>query len=166
MQGVVTCCIVSCLLLAACARRGAPENSQKSEGQKLTSDLSVFKAFHGQEQVIKDQQKKIAVAGYYEARMLDVPIPVGSSIVQDSPDDDVCMFVTARSIEELLVFYRRELERAGWQEQVVFTGAKTMAIFKKPNRWLAISMQQQDSWWGNDEKNKVIIHQQQINKAT
>ena len=85
-----------------------------------------------------------SVAGELEARLVDVPFPVGSvvsplehcetNVLSSGRDAVAARFVYSGSPEEVMGFYSREMERLGWRKLFVFAGDESLMNFEKPGR--------------------------------
>lgn len=82
-----------------------------------------------------------------EARLCDVPFPLGTSLKDESPlapgATNAPLVVTYEStspVGELKHFYAVEMERCGWREMFAVIAADGSATFayKKPSRWCVI----------------------------
>lgn len=154
---------IGCLFLAGCFGRIDKKTSQGQ--QESSADLSLFKAFHDQEQFssVSEPYKIQAVvpaSNVQEARLVDIPIPLKSSWSDYQRRDPTIRFFTELTQEEIVRFYRREMDRLGWLEMVFFESLEPIIIFKKPGRWLAISMKACESlFWRRTEQIEITIQQ-------
>jgi hypothetical protein len=154
---------IGSLLLAGCFGRIDKKISQGQ--QESSADLSLFKAFHGQEQPSSMSesckiQAVVPASNLQEARLVDIPIPLKSNWSDNQKDDQTIKFFTELTQEEIVRFYRREMDRLGWLEIAFFEGLEPIIIFKKPGRWLAISISAcENFFWQRTEQNEITIQQ-------
>ncbi len=172
MSARKSCALLVALLLPACSGKQAKKDNKERQPEKV--DVALFKAFHGQEHIealTADVQKKVPVSApismaHFEASLIDIPIPLGATWQEEPADENVFPgLITSMAKADIVQFYHREMERLGWQEEVIFEGDTTICIFNKPNRWAAISIQTQicHSWWKSSET-KNLIHIQLTQK--
>jgi len=78
-----------------------------------------------------------------EARLIDVPIPLGAHLTQTTDDGEGNSFISYRttmSTTELEQFYLQQMEQMGWQQAIVFRGPEQLIIFERPDRKSAVSL--------------------------
>lgn len=156
--------LFGCLVLAGCSGRKISKKHVQSQSEK--ADFALFKAFHGQESLATENSsgdvayRAVPSPSLKEARLIDVPIPLRSELHDAESHDGLLIFTTPLNRDELIVFYRREMERLGWVEQVCFLQSDPIFIFKKPDRWLAVSLHSaESSFWRRNEAIRVVIKQ-------
>ncbi|MCL4229597.1 hypothetical protein KJZ61_02810 [Candidatus Dependentiae bacterium] len=163
-KGKLLSFLFGCLVLAGCAGRKISKKHVQSQPEK--AGFALFKAFHDQESLATDNpdddviSRVLSSPSQKEARLVDVPMPLRSVLHDPESDDGSLVFTTPLNRDELIVFYRREMERLGWVEQICFLQGNQIFIFKKPDRWLAVSLHSaESSFWRREENTKVVIQQ-------
>lgn len=105
----------------------------------------------------RDEQSRVLVD---EARLLDVPVPLGAQIF-DVPDAEALTgfvegaaqeitlaahFKTDISLQELLRFYRGDMERLGWQASMeVLGGQQATLVYRSPDKRALITIRSERS---------------------
>ena len=78
-----------------------------------------------------------------EARLVDVPIPLGAHLAQATDDGEGSSFIsyhTSMPLAELERFYLQQMEQMGWQQLINFHGPEQLIIFERPDRKSAVSL--------------------------
>lgn len=158
----------SSVLLVGCVGKDKKKNCQQS--QSIKTDFAVFKAFHDDDDAAVVRRDfvphKVTLAkNQTEARLVDVPIPLQSTWLYAGEVNGSITFSTPLQPQELVDFYRQEMERLGWVEQVYFSQAELLLIFKKPNgRWLSVSISRYSSsrFYKRTEHIQVVIQQEPV----
>lgn len=151
------------VVLMGCSRSDIQKN-YKSQ-QNSPADFSVFKAFHDCMGCISaasvPHKTEIIQAGKLgEARLVDIPIPLKSNWSDDKENKCSTVFFTELTKEEVISFYRYEMERLGWLEAAFFDDLEPIIIFKKPERWASISVRcYKPSSWRYAKRLRIIIQQ-------
>ena len=79
-----------------------------------------------------------------EARLLDIPFPINASSLWDlgnyeeDPRKIVIKFIIDQQCEDIIAFYRAEMECLGWYETAVIKGGEVCLLFQKPSRLCVI----------------------------
>jgi len=82
----------------------------------------------------------------HEARLVDVPIPLGACPVsrfakqQQTTPSQLLGYTVYYSPEELISYYTYEMERLGWDQIVQHEGTEAVLVFNKPKRVAIISL--------------------------
>jgi len=91
-----------------------------------------------------------------EARLIDVPIPIDSTFVADkakkgSIDSKCCMlfYSTKKSLQEVKVFYEKEMERFGWRVSAECSDRESTLLFEKPSKVCVVSVRPGDGKAGS-----------------
>lgn len=92
------------------------------------------------------------VAHYEEARLFDVPLPMGSRLVtaprqNENLTDDaqtVTSWHSGSNVSETAEFYHRQMEQAGWLEVEHIVGSEHLFIFSKPDRMCVVTIRSRD----------------------
>lgn len=82
-----------------------------------------------------------------DLRLLDIPLPVDVNVIAKESDYSgipIAGLLTCKtmiSIDGLVLFYKKEMERAGWQEVVNCSfNPETVMYYEMPRRWALISL--------------------------
>jgi hypothetical protein len=95
-------------------------------------------------------------ARQFEARLVDIPIPVASTATHACADSGGCKLLaysSTLSAEEIKKFYIQEMERFGWQQEYLFEGNELLLNFKKPQRFCSVSVRPTKKTW---ERSKSV----------
>ncbi len=81
-----------------------------------------------------------------EAKLFDITVPLNAKLYNrarfENSSQITVGFTTNLSEEELLLFYREEMERLGWQEVTSFTAnQELLLLFDKPHKTCSILIQ-------------------------
>ena len=79
-----------------------------------------------------------------EARLTDIPVPLlaDSQIASCSKDGvGMCLvYKTIMPVADLISFYKEEMERFGWGQDLFFEGNEILMVFRKPSRFCSVSI--------------------------
>lgn len=81
-----------------------------------------------------------------EAKLSDIPLALSLQPLADfcmqptSPDTIILGYESMLSVNDLITFYHREMERCGWRLLTQFQGHETLLTFEKPRRICTISI--------------------------
>jgi hypothetical protein len=119
------------LFLPSCSLR---QSKKSVKGKKNTLDALVLDT--------KNQTQRIPTVRPHEARMIDVPLPLGAHPVQSDHDENtvesVALYELCMPLDDMLMFYAVELEREGWREVMTVAGERTVLVYEKPGRMCVI----------------------------
>lgn len=94
-----------------------------------------------------------------QARLYDIPIPIMAQpdFEYTWSDDEhgnrvLGYVVTADSTQELVEFYRANMERLGWRERAIITGREVLVEFEKPEKLCCVSVRPE-----GDEKMRLVL---------
>jgi hypothetical protein len=87
-------------------------------------------------------QKKLVSCTQQEAKLTDIPIPLGSKQLKTGITENSYAYRTNWKMKELVVFYEKEMEREGWAKKYSFNEFEGLLAFDKPNRIAFISIRQ------------------------
>lgn len=85
-----------------------------------------------------------------EAQLIDVPVPIGSQLVNSDAQEGLFSLTTLLTYklslapDRVAAFYQQEMERLGWQYGARFSGAEWLLYFEKPDRFCVISLRPVD----------------------
>lgn len=75
-----------------------------------------------------------------EARLFDVPLPLGYELLNNQYEQDSYGIKTQISFSELVDFYKDEMINAGWRMISSFSDIETNLLFEKPHKYILISI--------------------------
>jgi hypothetical protein len=79
-----------------------------------------------------------------EARLTDIPIPLlveSQSASCSKNGAGMCLvYKTSMSDLDLISFYKKEMERFGWVQNLLFEGSEVLMVFRKPSRFCSLSL--------------------------
>jgi hypothetical protein len=82
-----------------------------------------------------------------EARMLDVPIPLGAKLVDLAQcGESECSFSVVISREAVSDFYIQEMERYGWVLLASLSGSSSQLVFEKPRKLCVVTIVQRKGY--------------------
>lgn len=160
MKSGLSVVILFCLSLSGCIkqREGSPKETQSNAAFSLgkkSNGLAI--GSKGQSSALPDQA--ILASNEFQAVLKDISLPITfyqtdekPFFQQYSPDEYCLCFITPLNIEQLLAFYRQEMEFLGWREWSMSCHAQLLALFKKPYHVALIEAQPLDN-----EVSKVTI---------
>lgn len=99
-------------------------------------------------------------ARQFEARLIDIPIPIASKATDVCTDSGGCKqlaYSSPLSFEEIKKFYIQEMERFGWQQEYVFEGNELLLNFTKPQRFCAVSVRPTRKTWERSKNVKINV---------
>lgn len=131
------------------ARHYAAQQQAVSGNEKAVSPI----------QVASDELVRI-----YEAKMADIPIPIGSKPIKQyfqaaaaDAQEITLGYISEQSISELATFYVQQMEQYGWSQAALFSGVEHLIIFEKPDQVCAISLRVQEGWFYQNGYTQTII---------
>lgn len=77
---------------------------------------------------------------HHEARFSDIPIPFNVTPIRNSISEHSCGYILQEPQQASADFYKREMERMGWQLMGQFSGFETELLFSKLNRICTVSI--------------------------
>jgi len=123
---------------------------QQARGERLVRRASATECSLEREKVCAGRVDIRPAVQLCEAKLVDVPIPLGAQVAQSHDadlgcdgDDTFLSYRTAMSVDELTLFYRQQMEQMGWQQTRLFRGPELLVNFKKPDKRCAISIRPQ-----------------------
>ena len=82
---------------------------------------------------------KPVVTAEERARLHDVSFPLGVDPCKIRFDEQVVLtYNSPQSLNELIVFYKRDMECLGWKERLVIEADESMLLFEKPSKMCVI----------------------------
>ena len=134
--------IMLCLSLSGCIK-------QREKSSKETQSNAAFSLVQkGWNALVSDTKKgvpdlpdqAIIESSEFQAILKDISLPIAYQAValepffeKYGPDEYRLCFATSITLNELLSFYRQEMELAGWREWSISDHGQLNAIFKKPH---------------------------------
>lgn len=156
MKSRLSVVILFCLSLSGCIkqREKSPKETQSNAAFSLSKKVIESK---GQHSALPDQT--ILESNEFQAVLKDISLPITFYQTDEKPffqpysPDEYCLcFITPLNIEQLLAFYRQEMEFLGWREWSMSCHTQLLALFKKPYHVALIEAQALDK-----ELSKVTI---------
>ncbi len=113
------------------------------------------------------QQTQVAsneLARIYEAKLSDIPIPIGSKPLKQyfksskvDSQEAILGYVSDQSMSELIIFFEQQMEQYGWSQAAVISGIEHLIIFEKPDQICVISLRGQEGWFYQNGYTQIII---------
>lgn len=105
-----------------------------------------------------------------EARLIDVPIRIGSKLIDASRDDkgnSRLTYTVSGMLQEVWKAYSQDLKGAGWQIRQLYTDQVYVVLEgKKPNRRLILSCEQKNAgWFSSDVVELILVVAKYTNQA-
>ncbi|MBA3954036.1 hypothetical protein H0X48_01835 [Candidatus Dependentiae bacterium] len=96
-----------------------------------------------------------------EERLVDIPLP-GSQILYNitsthDPRKLALIYKTDFKLEDIIAFYRLQMECLGWQEAEIIKGYHTCLLFKKPSKVCSIILKSSKSLTKNSSTVTLFI---------
>ena len=80
----------------------------------------------------------------HEARLFDIPVPVcAESLLQEqdyNPKNFVLVYKVDSSVDELVGFYEKQMERLGWKKLAKSNQQEANLLFEKPSKICLVSI--------------------------
>jgi len=140
-------CLFPCLMMSMLFLGGC---RQQARGERLVRRASATECSLEREKVCAGRVDIRPAVQLCEAKLVDVPIPLGAQVVQSYDAESGCegndTFLSYRAemrADELTLFYRQQMEQMGWQQTRLFCGPEKLISFKKPDKRCAISIRPQ-----------------------
>lgn len=80
-----------------------------------------------------------------EARLSDVPIVLNAKIIKKEISSTSYAYYSYLTFNNIISFYRNEMERFGWQLMAQNEASQTMLVFEKPSKVCTIMLAQAGS---------------------
>ena len=126
--GVVLAVLVGLLGISACSVQNKKSSNQNRYSKVETSEWRLHI-----EQI--------------EAKLVDIPLPLKTLLepqkVSFSDRDATAVMLNYHvrlSVDEVSLFYQQEMERAGWQEVMLFAGPESLLVFERSARSCIITV--------------------------
>jgi len=135
------CVIAAALFMSGCRPR---KSNGRVAQRHLVQEQIRGDGVHGAESLVGMRP----FVDLSEAKLVDVPIPLGAQVLQSSEGDDgvgsrdssFLLYRTSMAADELEQFYLQQMEQMGWQQAHLFHGPELLINFEKPDRRCAISV--------------------------
>jgi hypothetical protein len=148
-----TLALTACVFFSGCVKK----NNLSTASTKFSLPASEFNVFEQQKMNVANAQasetevtgqsvikrfQDVAYIHQQEAKLTDIPLPLNVEPLFCEQSFDAMLFAYACSMEnnEIIAFFQREMERAGWQFHAVFRTFETMIVFTKPGKTSVISL--------------------------
>jgi hypothetical protein len=144
-------------LLGGCNHKNA-YSDKKICGDHSYSEYANFKNI---KQGDDNSQSLVYPVYQDEARCMDIPFPITMDKLYDVRSENthesqlILEFKADESYEEIIHFYRAEMECLGWHELKVIHGHKACLIFQKPTKMCIITIEKS---LHNCCSHKVVIY--------
>lgn len=134
--------ITPLLLLSGC-KRSAEKNKKAGS---YTKDSAFFHARNNtsKHDTFAYQKHDVHFLQQHEARLIDVPLALGSKVVpagasQDHDNGSIMLWYTNKNdVHWLVHFYEQEMERNGWKIEGRLYGNEIVLHYTKPQRFCTI----------------------------
>ncbi len=99
-----------------------------------------------------------------EARCADIPAlinarPLQNVFMQAENGDLYMAYETSLPLDQVVLFYQREMERSGWQQEAQLCGIEVLMVYKKPDKKSVISVRPPSK---KSQKGTIVITQMRI----
>jgi uncharacterized protein (DUF2132 family) len=148
--------LIFLVLLPACVPEKAKRKTRVVKAKRVrkseliipSTELSAFSkeeecAFLLDIQKNKSKTSVSELARQYEARLVDIPIPVSvkaEKVSVDTSGKKMLIYKTEVPMKHVQKFYLQEMERLGWNKEYSFEGPQVLLNFKKPNRFCSVML--------------------------
>lgn len=144
------------VLLPGCGnRRKEAKNSTGVSSNECCSIDSIYKEQSRKEaafssirkhvDICNAEQEEAHIVAKIEARCADIPVlvdakPLDDYFVQDDHCEACLAYESHLSLDDVCVFYVRELERCGWRVTAQSSYKEGLIVSKKPGRYTIVSL--------------------------
>ncbi len=94
-----------------------------------------------------------------QARLFDIPILFDAQLVCSSDQDEIYYleYKILLSHEQVMNFYKDEMESFGWLQQMNYSADEALMLFKKAGRSCVISLRPVKKDWQHSKEIKIIL---------
>ena len=173
---VVLVFIVALFCIAGCAKQKTSLSKKDnvilsehgSDNHKLIVKSSV-QAGYSEKKQKKESSKTVPVVlkqrtyKQIEAGLVDIPTPLLAQPIQACADNQGSYrleYAIKLPVESVAAFYTTEMNRAGWDQGVLFSSDdhKTVLSFKKRTGSCVILLEPKKSWWNVQKKTHAFLY--------